>query len=140
MSGILSIDQLREMAYTVIDIPSFDGQSTIKVKVQKPRIMVLISQGKIPNPLMSVASKMVKNKGKESDFDIEQGSKIFELYCFACLVEPVYEEMKDIITDDQILAIFDWAIEGASALEPFRTIEADGTGDNSSEKIPEETK
>src|SRR5690554_5033899 len=105
MSEILSIEQLKNMATTIIKIPHFEGTSTIKVRVQKPRLMAMASQGKIPNHLLGIVNTMMfGNKKEKKEVNITDVAKTYELYCRACLVEPSYEEIKDIITDDQMIA------------------------------------
>lgn len=141
MSEILSIEQLKKMATTVIEIPNFDNSGTIKVRVQKPRLMAMAAQGKIPNHLLGVVNQMMfgKNSKKEKETDVKDVAKIYELYCRACLVEPVYDEFKDIITDDQMEAIFDWAMGDAKKVETFRTNKGNGSSDNNGEQVREKT-
>lgn len=141
MSEILSIEQLREMATPIIEIPDFEGTGTIKVRVKKPRLMAMAAQGKIPNHLLGVVNNMMfGNKKEKKEVNITDVAKTYELYCRACLVEPSYEEIKDIITDDQMIAIFDWAMGDVKKLETFRANEGDGTSNNNGEQVREKTK
>ncbi len=140
MSEILSIEKLREMAFTIIDIPNFDNAGTIKVKVQKPRLMTMASQGEIPNHLLGVVNNMVSGREKEKkEPKIEDVTKLYELYCRACLVEPTYDEFKGIITDDQMEALFDWAMGGISQLDTFREDKGNGTSNNNGKTLQEKT-
>lgn len=144
MSKILSIEQLKQMATTIIEIPDFNNTGTIKVRVQKPRLMLMVAQGKIPNHLLGIASEMLMGKKKISkpkdDLEIIKDSALMmELYCQACLVEPSYEEFKDIMTDEQMMAIFNWAIGEVKQLEKFRPDEGNGSSDNTSEQVSEKT-
>ncbi len=143
MSEILNIKQLKEMAYSVIDIPGFDSAKPVKVKVQRPRLFSMAKQGKIPNHLMSIATSMLTGKSKEKKKDgpdIEDVNDMMELYCYACLVEPSYDEFKEIITDDQKAAIFDWGIGRVSSLDSFRTDKEDGTDNNNVKEVQSKTK
>jgi len=141
MNKVLSIEKLREMAFNYIEIPNFNGQGTITVQVQKPRIMAMAAEGKIPNPLLSVASKMAGSKGsaKTDENAFVDSSKVFALYCKACLVNPKYDDMKDIITDDQMLAIFNWAMGEVNEIEPFRKEQGNGSSDNNEQEVQGET-
>ncbi len=146
MSEILSIEQLREMATPIIDIPDFENKGTIKIRVQRPRLLAMAAEGKIPNSLISVATTLIagkpredKKKLKDVDF-IKEINKGMELYCIACMVEPTYEEMKDILTDEQKSAIFDWGMRGSRELENFRTDKEDGPDNNDGQKVSKETK
>jgi len=131
MSEILSIEQLKNMATTIIEIPDFEGTGTIKVRVQKPRLMAMAAQGKIPNHLLGIVNTMMfPSKKEKKEPNIEEIAKIYELYCRACLVEPSYDEIKDIMTDEQMSAIFDWAMGDVKKLETFRSNEGDGSSNN----------
>ena len=136
MSEILSIQELKKMATTVIEIPNFDNSGTIKVRIQKPRLMAMAAQGKIPNHLLGIVNTMMfPSKKEKKEPNVEEIGKIYELYCRACLVEPSYEEIKDIITDEQMEAIFDWAMGDVKKLETFRNNEGDGTSNNNGKKV-----
>lgn len=131
MSEILSIEQLKNMATTIIEIPDFEGTGTIKVRVKKPRLIAMAAQGKIPNHLLGIVNNMMfPNKKEKKEPNIEEIAKIYELYCRACLVEPSYDEIKDIMTDEQMSAIFDWGMDGIEDLENFREDEGDGSSNN----------
>lgn len=140
MSKILSIEQLREMATPIIEIPDFENKGTIKIRVQKPRLMAMAAQGKIPNHLLGVVNNMVSGREKEKkEPKIEDVTKLYELYCRACLVEPTYDEFKGIITDEQMGAIFDWAMGGISQLDTFREDKGNGTSNNNGKTLQEKT-
>lgn len=147
MSEILSIEKLRELAHPIIEIPGFDNTSTIKIRVQKPKLMYMAANGKIPNHLMSVASTLIngKREGKQKkdlteEETIKEINNAMDLYCRACLVEPSYEEMKEILTDAQRSAIFSWGLGEVQVLDSFRDEKGNGTTNNSSKKVSKETK
>lgn len=142
MSEILSIEQLREMATPVIEIPGFEGTGTINVRVRRPRLMALASQGRIPNHLLGIANDLLfkkKESNKQPDINIKDMAGMMELFCKACLVEPTYEEFKDIMTDDQQMEIFHWAMGGTGKLDSFREDKKVRTNDNPSEQVPQKT-
>lgn len=142
---ILSIEELRERATQIIEIPDFEGEGTINVRVQKPQLMKLAGQGKIPNHLMTVAVSMineepVKNAKKMNDKDkMRIAKETMELICLACLVEPTYEEFIDIMTDDQKGMVFAWGTNQVSELDNFRNDSTDGENDKNGEEIQPET-
>ena len=135
MSRVLSIEELRAKSAQELEIPGFAVGETIIIKVRKSRIMTLMAQGKIPNPLMGTVQKLMKGQGSTKDADITEMAKVYDLYCRACMAEPTYDEMADFITDEQMLAIFNWAIRGAAEVEPFRTDKENGSGDNDGEGV-----
>lgn len=141
MSKVLNIEELRKQATTVIEIPNFDNSGTIKVRVQKPRLMAMAAQGKIPNHLLGIVNDlMFPNKKEKKELKVEDISKTYELHCRACLVEPSYDEFKDIITDEQMSAIFDWAMGDVKKLDTFRNNKGDGTSDNNGQEVSKKTK
>lgn len=131
----MNIAELKKLAIQTIEIPGFSPGTTVTVQVQQPRIMALMSQGKIPNPLMSVANKLVMAQTAQVEFDATEAMRIYELYCTACLVEPTYEEFKDIITDEQMLHLYLWATGELQQLSRFRRDEEDGSGDTDGEGV-----
>lgn len=144
MSEILSIDKLKEMAQPIIEIPDFDNIGKIKVRVQKPKILSMAEQGKIPNHLMNIAVTKLTGKGTNSKKEPSPEEKMkqvvdaIDLYCSICLVEPSYDEFKPIMTDDQKFAIFNWAIGEVSTLDSFRSNGEDGTNNSNGEEVSEE--
>lgn len=137
---IFDIKKLKEEATDIISIPNFKGNGMINVRVQRPRIISMAAQGKIPNPLMGIATELIKKGVNIEDAKLKESSQMFELYCRVCMVEPTFEEMKDYITDDQMVKIFQYAIGGLNAVEPFRKDKEDGTDNNTSTKVSKKTK
>lgn len=140
MSEILSIEQLRDMATSVIDIPDFENKGTIKVKVKKPSLMKMFSEGKIPNHLLGIATTMIKGKSKKQEKKSEMEEtqdliKMLELYCNVCLVEPSYKEFEDIMTDIQKEAIFNWAMGDVAEASNFREEEEIQTDNTDGETL-----
>lgn len=139
MSEILSIEELRKMASPVIEIPNFDGTGSIKVRVRKPNLVSMAAEGKVPNYLMSVAANMMglgdDKKSKDEKEQVREVAQMMELYCQACLIEPSYEEFKEIMTEEQMEAIFNWAMGDVKELEKFRAVEGNGSSDDNGERI-----
>jgi len=124
---------------TISSLTVYDVEgNAVDIKVQRPRILALAAQGKIPNPLMGIAAKMVSGKGVEKG-NIKELAQMIELYCRACMVEPTYEDVKNTIDDDQMFAVFSWATSEVSKLSNFRNKQEDGTDNNNVEGVPKET-
>lgn len=136
---ILSIAELTKMASPIIQIPDFEGSGKINIQVRKPRLLDMAKQGKIPNHLLSVANKMVGGQEQKPDLEnnemLKQTALMMELYCEACMVKPTYKEFKNIMTDEQGEAIFNWAVGGVSDLDRFREDGSDDTNDSDGEKV-----
>ena len=146
MSEILSIEKLREMANPIIKIPNFDNTGYIKVRVQRPKLLTMAAEGKIPNHLMNIAATMVNGRPLEKRKEltpeeyIKEINGAMELYCRACMIEPTYDEMEDILTDDQKATIFAWGLGEVQVLDSFRTNEGDGTSNNNGKTLQEKAK
>lgn len=125
---------------TTIQIPSFDGMELLEIKVKRPQLMAMMNQGKIPNHLMGVAVNATLNKhpNKDKQTDEEHAKELakwVEFYCTICMVEPLYEEVKGVITDDQAMAIYAWAILPVSYLRSFRDNKEDATNNPDGEAL-----
>ncbi len=146
MNEILSIEKLREMANPIIEIPNFDNTGYIKVRVQRPKLLKMAAEGKIPNHFMNIAATMIAGKPREErekltdEEYIKEINSAMELYCMACLVEPSYEDFKNILTDDQKATIFNWGLGEVQVLDSFRTNKEDGTSNNNGETLQQKTK
>lgn len=128
-----------------IEIPDFDGLDTINVKVKRPQLMSMMTQGKIPNRLLGVAAKATTGNisKKEKQDPIQEAKELaewVEFYCTICMVEPKYEEVKDTITDDQALAIYVWAIAPIDVLRSFRDKEKNDTDYRDGKVLSEKAK
>ena len=145
MSEILNIEKLREMANPIIKVPNFDNTGHINIRVQRPKLLKMAAEGKIPNHLMNIAATMINGRplSKQKELTPEEYIKeingAMELYCRACMVEPTYEEMEDILTDDQKATIFNWGIGEVSSLDTFRDNKKDGTSNNNGKALQEKT-
>ncbi len=122
-----------------LEIPGFDGRQRITIKVQRPRILAMATQGKIPNRLMTVATRVMGGGDKKKEPTIKDIAQTVELYCRACMVEPKFDEVKHIITDDQMSAIFEWATSEVDELASFRGDEESGERDNDGEELSSST-
>ena len=114
---------------TIFDV---DGQP-VKIKVQRPRLLSMAAQGKIPNALLGIATKVVNGKGIEQG-NIKELAQMIELYCRVCMVEPAYDEIK--LDDDQMFEIFTWATTGVRQLENFRNQQENGTNNRDVKSVP----
>lgn len=122
---ITTIAELKNKKYVVVDLDGWDGDDVFTVKLQRVDILILASKCKIPNPLMSVVIELFKGKSQQAETE-EENLKMFnevaELFCEATMVEPTFAEVKEVIelTDVQKMAIYNFALGGVRALEPFR--------------------
>lgn len=140
---IFSIDELKKQSQPIIAIPNFDNTGTINVKVQRPRLLDMAKRGDIPNHLIDIAHQMLTGKQDTGKMDnkkaLQRTASIMELYTRACLVEPSYDDFKEIMTDEQGDTIFSWAMGMVSTLDSFRANAKDDTSDTNESEISKES-
>lgn len=105
-----------------INISSYDGRETMSVIVKRPSILTLATLGKIPNPLLAAATKLFEFAPKSEIPSIKEIGEILHIVAEASLINPTYEEIKDQLTDNQLMEIYHYAKGGADGLEYFRIV------------------
>lgn len=125
---ITTVSDLQSYAAgTVVRFPDFgDGQPFV-ARVRRPSMLVLAKHGKIPNSLLTAAGELFTKGGGGLDSDNENmlGDmyNIMDIIATATLIQPTMEEIKSIgmeLSDDQLMAIFNYSQTGVKALESFR--------------------
>lgn len=125
---ITTVSDLQSYAQgTVVRFPDFgDGQPFV-ARVRRPSLLVLAKQGKIPNKLLVTAGELFSKGGGGLDSDNENmlGDmyNIMEIVATAALIQPSMEEIRSAnieLSDDQMMAIFNYTQTGVRALESFR--------------------
>ena len=102
-------------------ISSFDGKGDMAVTLKRPSILTLAKLNKIPNPLLGAAAKLFDFTSAGESVSIKEIGEILHVIAEASLIEPLYEDVKDSLTDEQLMEIYHYAKEGASGLECFRS-------------------
>ena len=125
---ITTVSDLQSYAAgTIVRFPDFgDGQPFV-ARVRRPSLLVLAKQGKIPNTLLTAAGELFSKGGGGLDSDNENmlGDmyNIMDIVATAALIQPSMEEIKGAgieLSDDQMMAIFNYSQTGVKALESFR--------------------
>lgn len=132
---ITSLEQLQAIKQTeIVELPSFEDGTPLIVEIKKPNMMQLLTSGKIPNTLLSVATEMFNGKtgqvmGKASE-DIKTLKELvgmMEILAEASLVKPSYKDIKELniqLTENQLMAILMYSQGGIKSLEKFRNQQA----------------
>lgn len=114
-------------AGTIVRFPDFAEGQPFVARVRRPSMLVLAKQGKIPNTLLTAAGELFSKGGAGIDADNENMLSdvygICEVIARASLVQPTYDEIQQAgmeLSDDQIMAIFNYTQNGVKALESFR--------------------
>ncbi len=97
--------------------------SGLNVVLQKVHIMDLVSQGKIPQQLQPALERQLgHSKEKSQQMTTDELAAYYELtgiVALACIKEPRGLTAEELPAEDKI-AVYQWAMEGAQKLQPFR--------------------
>lgn len=124
--SVINASEFRNRATKVIDIPGFDGD-TIQVRIKATSVMGMLVNGKLPNELMGVVSGLFTSTRSESELEqdlmndsetMKALSQMMNKVCEEALVEPLYCEIADYITDEQKQAIFEACVGGVKKAIP----------------------
>ena len=125
--NVTNITDLQSYARgTVVRFPDFAEGQPFVARVRRPSLLVLAKQGRIPNALLTAAGDLFNNGGagiKVDDNTLGDMYDICKIVCEACLIQPTMQEIESAgieITDEQLMAIFNYSQVGAKALESFR--------------------
>jgi len=103
----------------VIELPPFDEKNELVARLKRPSLLTLCRIGTIPNKLLTAAQRLFEGDKKG---DIKEYGELLHIVAEAALVEPKYEDVKDLLTDEQLTAIFNYTQLGVMALQPFREL------------------
>lgn len=124
--NITNIVDLQSYAQgTVVRFPDFAEGQPFVARVRRPSMLVLAKQGKIPNTLLNAAGELFSKGGTNPNSDNMLGDMydICEIICEASLIQPTFQQIREAgmaLSDDQVMAIFNYTQVGVKALETFR--------------------
>lgn len=124
--SIISVKEFRNRATRVIKIDGFEPGEKIEVRIKPASILGLYVGGKLPNNLLSAVQDLfnIKNDNKNvnkvlDDPEMMKASlKLMDLVCKECLVEPKYDEISDLLTDNQKGQIMSESMGNVTAVIP----------------------
>lgn len=128
MMGITSVHDLQSYAAgTVVRFPDFAEGQPFVARVKRPSMLVLAKCGKIPNTLMTAAGELFAKGGGGIDADndrmLSDMYDIMHIICESALIQPTLAEIEGVgltLSDDQMMAIFNYTQAGVQALQSFR--------------------
>lgn len=111
----------------IVRLPDFAENQPFYVRLRRPSMLMLAKSGKIPNKLLSTANDLfMGNTSSEEGYDenfLNNMYEVIDTIVEASLVEPSYDDLKKNgieLTDQQLLAIFNYTQEGVNSLDSFR--------------------
>lgn len=127
---VTSIEELIKYSQEgeIVSLPPFAEGKPFVARLQRPSMMTLAKEGKIPNSLLSSASKLfvngsVNGRAEANEGTLEEMFGVIDVICEASFVEPTYQQIKDNnirLTDEQYLAVFNFCQTGVESLQNFR--------------------
>ena len=126
---MLSVDSIKTSK--IETIPGWFGE-TVEVELKRPSILALAAAGAIPNPLMKTARKLFYSGINPDGGDLAEEGRVLLEVAKAALVKPSFDQLEAAgieLTDEQLVAIFQYTQLGAKALDRFRQLPADPDGD-----------
>lgn len=125
---ITSVSDLQSYAAgTVVRLPDFTEGQPFVARLRRPSLLVLAKSGKIPNTLLVAAGELFAKGGSGLDSDndkmLSDMYDIMHIVCEASLVQPTLADIEGAgiqLSDDQMMAIFNYSQAGVKALESFR--------------------
>lgn len=124
---VISAREFRKKATRIIEIDGFEPGEKIAVRIKPASLLNLLMSGKLPNNLLGTVNDLFERTEKDKPMELfEQDEnkikdimEIIDLVCEQSLVEPTFEEIKDVITDTQKMQIMAEAQGNVNAATPF---------------------
>lgn len=111
----------------IVELPGFKSDQKVYFRLVRPSMLMLAKTGQIPNSLLSRAADLF-SKGSRS-FNNDDGDVLAESYdvlnsiARAAMVEPTMDQLTSngvLLTDEQLMAIFNYTQNGVNSLSQFR--------------------
>jgi hypothetical protein len=126
--NVTSFEDLKSYAGgMVVELPPFAEGQPFVAKLRRPSLLALAKAGRIPNQLLHRAGQLFNGGGAALDSD--DGNMLSDIYDIsmvvvkASLVSPTLDEIHEAgleLSDDQVMAIFNYTQSGVNALKQFR--------------------
>ncbi|PIH05151.1 esterase [Clostridium combesii] len=122
---VTNIEDLKNVAQgEVIQLPQFSQGIPFNARVKRVSLLNLVRKGVVPNKLLSAAEELFYGKqSSKENVDLAQMTDVMYIMAENALVEPSIEDLKSVgleLTDEQIIALFNYTQEGVSELDSFR--------------------
>lgn len=136
---ITNLDQLKEIAKgDIISLPGFKADIPFNVRVKRVSMLSLVRCGTIPNSMLSAAEELFYGKKASKSVDMKQLTDVMFVMAESALIEPSIKTLKELglnLTDEQLVALFNYTQEGLKSLEKFRTESEDNVSTNDKQEL-----
>lgn len=142
---VTSLDELRQIAQgEVIPLPGFFSDKQFNARVKRVSILGLVQKGVIPNSLLSAANELFYGKNSNNkNVDMKEISNVMIIMAESALVEPSADQLKGMelsLTDEQIVALFNYTQKGLKAIEKFPKDTENNVSADDGETLSDEAK
>lgn len=143
---VTSLEALEKLAKgQIIALPGFGDGNPFVVRMVRPSMLDMVSDGSIPNPLIKTASKLFMRGAvsinDENISDMKSFTDLLDVICERSLVEPTMAQLREIgikLTDEQKGAILQYMQHGVKALESFREQSTDKSAANGVKSVSQD--
>lgn len=113
---------------SIIKLPDFAEGQPLIAKLRRPSMLAMAAHGNIPNSLLATAGQLFTGNNRQS-VDANDPTMLKDMYDIcrsmaeASLIEPTLQQIEGAgleLTDEQLMAIFNYTQAGIKALENFR--------------------
>lgn len=135
--AVTKLEDIKKKAGIEVPLPGWDDEPFI-CKLKRVGVFDLASRGKIPNPLLGTVIEMFEKKARiEKPEDMVKMFDVINLFCKEAMVQPTYDEVETIVslTDDQRMAIYNFAMDGARKIQPNPTKQSDLLDNKHEQKV-----
>lgn len=139
--SVTTVEELAKIKNTfVVELPPFADGSKLTVELKNPSIIDMVCSGRIYNPIIGDAMKVIGEEVKENVSEAEKEAreeqsrkakiesiKFMKYVAESCLVNPTIDDINKYtggLTDEQIFAIFDAVKLDAAKLSKFCEVPA----------------
>lgn len=122
-----------------VQLPGWGGEP-FECELRRPSILTLAARGALTNPLMKTARKLFYAGVSTTDGDLADEGRVLTEVAKAALVKPTYDELDEHgieLTDEQLIAIFQYTQMGAKALERFHQLGQPHDSHHNGAKVPD---
>ncbi len=123
----MDLEQLKKQQCIEYNLQGWGITDTFKVKLKRINLMSLMATGKVPNPLIGTVVSLFKGDKEfkaDSNESIKELNQLANFFAEQALAEPTYKDLKENgieLTDTQLMAIYNYALQGPIALIPYLT-------------------
>lgn len=114
----------RRYAAQEVALPGWEPGDDLIVKLRRPGLVnMAAAAGFVPNPLLAAVEELFFPAGRQVKLPPDQQAKALHEIARCALISPTLDELSQaglLLTDEQYLAIYAFALKGVEGLSRFR--------------------